>query len=403
MIEIWLLGTLVTTLGSTVALALVVLALTAAAYLAVTLTPALRGPTSGRGARPLAFATGVVTLTLALAGLRVGSPGSLGELLPTLALALATAAAAGSTMGLVWTGVARGLRAAGDARVAQARRLESARAEDVKRLDTGRQAYLDGEDLRAEVEEADAAVRRLRTSLDRLGRSRAALTIQLAAMNDAASGTDLGRDLAGAHDDLTTKLHLGGKILTAAATAAFRLACTAPVKRLLRRRPHDATKDLGEEPARIEVAAEEIRSFLADAESARATLAALEPRRDPDDPADPWGGAVRDLDAVTGAYSAVLERLLVVRVRLTAREEMDAVASAAGEVSDRARASGLDAADLSALVGEVSRAELAISLATPGDLDSHALTDALARSTLALDRGDDASIDDLLRAMRELA
>ena len=116
-----------------------------------------------------------------------------------------------------------------------------------------------------------------------------------------------------------------------------------------------------------------------------------------------WARAVRDVDAVTRAYAAVLDWLDVVRVRLSARAEMDAVATAAGEVSDRAQSSGLADGDLSELVGEVTRAELAITMATPGDFDTHTLTDALARSTLALDRSDGGSLDDLLRAMRELA
>jgi hypothetical protein len=139
-------------------------------------------------------------------------------------------------------------------------------------------------------------------------------------------------------------------------------------------------------------------------------LAALEAQRaearpfdDGDEPDDAWAQAMRDHGAIEGAYEAVRERLGVVAVRFSARADMEAVATAAGEVSDKARASGIPASDLQGLVDEVARAESAILMATPPELDARALSAALARSTTALGGNDGASLDELLRALREVA
>jgi hypothetical protein len=172
-------------------------------------------------------------------------------------------------------------------------------------------------------------------------------------------------------------------------------------------------------PARLLEIGAAIDAFLDRAWAARADLEALAARRPetmlalgpsgrdapegiPGDE-DPLAQAQRDVEAVEQAYRAVRERLDVVRMRLAARADLDAVASAAGEVSEKARASGLPAGDLQDLVDEVMRAESAIVLATPADLDPKALSAALARGTAALGGRDGASLDELLRALRELS
>jgi len=91
-----------------------------------------------------------------------------------------------------------------------------------------------------------------------------------------------------------------------------------------------------------------------------------------------------------------------VAVRFGARADMEAVAAAAGEVESTARASGIPAADLQGLVDEVTRAESAIRMATPPEVDAKALEGVLARSETALGGSDGASLDELLRALREV-
>jgi hypothetical protein len=112
---------------------------------------------------------------------------------------------------------------------------------------------------------------------------------------------------------------------------------------------------------------------------------------------------MRDLASIEDAYASVQQRLRVVAVRLGARADMAAVAAAAGEAVGKARAGGIPAGDLQGLVDEVTRAESAVRMATPPELDARALESALARSAAALDGNDGASLDELLRALREVA
>ena len=212
MIEIWLFGYLVVTLGSATALVLLLVALASVAYLAITLIPALAVGGSARVGLRVGVAVALVALLLSLAALRAGTPGSMGELLPTFALAVALAAAVGSAAALAWVGLARILRSAQEAATGRARRLDGARVDQVRRLETDRRAYLDGTDLVREVAEADDAVLRLRTALDRLERTRDDLQSRLVALGEDAAAGDLGRELRGARDDVAAKLDLGGKI-----------------------------------------------------------------------------------------------------------------------------------------------------------------------------------------------
>jgi hypothetical protein len=412
LIEVWLFGGLFTTLASALSVVLVIVALTSVTYLAVTLLPAVqRLPDHGdgaeraaRAARAVGIAAALVVLVVAVLGLRVGPAGSGGELVPTLAVSVAAAAASGATAAFAALGGARAGLLLGGARVKRRSALGAKRAAAAKQLATSRRRWAEGDDLREESEEAEAAVARLGAALAKLDATRADVEGRLIALGEAAP-EDVGRELRRARDEIVTKLDLGGKILGAAKAAAFRMACSEPLRRLLRRRPRDLATGLAGAPAeaQLEAAGGAIQAFLGEVEEARRRLYALEGRRAAgagDD--DPWAAAARDLDAVEAAYRAVAERLSVVRVRLSARAEMDAVASAAGEVSDRARASGVPASDLHGLLDDVTRAESAILMATPGELDVEALTDTLRRSTTALGDRDGASLDELLRALREV-
>ncbi|APR78496.1 Hypothetical protein A7982_03843 [Minicystis rosea] len=417
MVEVWLFGRLLAALSSAFALVLVIVALTSITYLAVTLAPALRLPIhaslgehgSERAARWIGISAAVATMVVAAMGLRVGAPGAGGELVPTISTAVALATALGASSAFLMFGGARAALVLGGARVRRSHALEGRRQGEAKRLAETRRAFLDGDDLRAQLAAADAAVGRLRAALTNLEATRAEVESRLARLDDAALEGDLGVELRRARDEVTTKLELGGKILHAAETAAFRIATSAPLARLLRQRPRHVAQTLtGAEPAALPEslaeAAAGIDGFLTRAADARAELEALATRRGsgPIDDDDPLQQALRDVDAVEEAYRAVRERLDVVRMRVTARADLDAVASAAGEVSEKARASGLPASELQDLVDEVMRAESAILMATPADLDPKALAATLSRGTAALGAHDGASLDELLRALREL-
>jgi hypothetical protein len=432
MIEIWLFGSLLVTLPSAASIVFLILALTSVTYLGMTLVPVLArggghdGAASGpkprasfvgddRGARLLGVASAAGTLLLAALGLRVGSAGSGGEIVPTFAVSVALAAAGGSAAAFAAVLGARATRLLGAARASSRAALQSGKQEEARRLEASRRAYLGGEDIRAEVQEADAALSRLRSSLGKLAETRATIAARLDAMEPSLASGDLARELRRTRDEIAAKLELGDRILQAADAAAFRIACSAPLRLLLRRRPRDLVRGLAEgmDPAAaiaiIGSASAAIDAFLGETEQAKRGLATLAGRRKPaadsdelDDDLedDAYARAERDLQAIAGAYAAVKERLSVVSLRLAARADMDAVATAAGEVSDKAQRSGVPAEDLRELVDEVTRAESAILMATPGELDAKNLTDALSRGAAALGGRDGASLDELLRALR---
>lgn len=433
MVDVWVFGRLIATLASAFAVVLVIVALTSITYLATTLAPALRmnDPRVDRLAKRLGVSFSVGTFALALLGLRVGAPGAGWELIPTLAVGVATAAAVGASAAFAALGTSRARALLAAARSRRSAELQGKCEEQTRRVGEARRAFLQADDLRAQLAQATAAVARLSAALTNLAATRAEVDARLSRIDAADAQGDLARELRRTRDEVATKLELGAKILHAARAAAFRIAVSAPLTRLLRQRPRQVAAGLsaagaeaGAVPRELTAIGEALDAFLARAQMARAELEEIEAQRgneratrreepaggnEPsggDEPAgddDPLAQAKRDVDAVEAAYRAVRERLDVVRMRFAARADLDAVASAAGEVSEKARASGLPAGDLQELVAEVMRAESAIVLATPAELDARALTATLARGTAALGGHDGASLDELLRALREIA
>jgi hypothetical protein len=415
MIEIWLFGWLVATLPSGLSLVLLLVALTSVTFLATTLAPVLGAGGKGAwGARALGIASAVGALGAGLLGLRVGGLGTGGELIPTLAVSVAMAASCGASAAFAALCTRAAVARLGASQVKRHVALAGVRTRETRQLEASRRAFFAGEDLLAEVADAEASLARLGVALDKLDVTHRVVLERLEALDGAGHAGDLGRELRRTRDEVATKLDLGRRILGAAAAAAFRLSCSATLRGLLRRRPHDVTQ--GITPSAGTAAATtaalamvaSLDDFLVDVERARGTLQGLSSRRpprsdheDPDD--DPQALAMQDLEAIETAYTAVRDRLAVVVVRLGARADMEAVASAAGEVSHKARAAGIPASDLQELVSEVARAETAILLVTPAELDGRSLTDALSRSAAALGGNDGASLDALLRALHELA
>jgi hypothetical protein len=271
-------------------------------------------------------------------------------------------------------------------------------------------AFAQGNDLIEARKEADEGLARLGEALGALESTGAEVDVRLGALDEAARAGDLGQDLRRTRDEVGAKLELGLRIHAAAEAAAFRLACNVPVRTLLRKRPKDlvpgleGAEGLDEAKTLLDFAGTMIDLFLHEAGRARAELDEVAKRRPLGmEGEDPWEQAVRDVEAVAAAYRALLDRIGVSALRLSARAGMDAVASAAGDVSSKARASGIPAQDLAALVDEVTRAESAVRMATPAELDGRALSEALARGAAALgEGGDGAKLDELLRALREL-
>ena len=401
---------------------LLIVGLTAATYVAMTLTTALRGHAAGlgpadRAARALGITTALLTAGLALVGLRIGPVGSGGELVPTVAAAIAAAAALGSSTACALLAGTRGLAALGEGRRRRIEMLTAGQRRDARWREATIRRRLDGGDLASEIADATTALDRLKVALRGLTAARDGLASRLAGL-DGAGDTPLGVEIRRAHDEVNLKLELGERVLAAAESAAFRLACNEPLRRLSRRRPSEATLGLerlhgaagapsAEVLARLDPAATALRAYLAEIAAARGALDALASRRPagitPGSEEDPWTLARSDLGALHAAFSAVLERVEVVHVRHAARATLAEVAEAAGAVAQSARSRGEGQTELEALAAEVTRAEAAAIMATPIESDAKALTAALARSTAALGQSDGASLDELLGALRSIA
>jgi hypothetical protein len=149
-----------------------------------------------------------------------------------------------------------------------------------------------------------------------------------------------------------------------------------------------------------------VERFLAEARETQRELSGLAARRpahlDTTDPDDPLARAEREVATIEAAYAAVSRRVEVVVLRLDADAGLREVASAAGSLSPSAQLAGLDEAELDQLITEVSRADAALSIGLPGDLEARSVSEALARGAEALVRNDGRSLDDLLRTMKDI-
>jgi len=436
MMEVSFFGALLATLASGLSLGLLLLGLGAATYLGLTGMQAARhvalgavvdearaAPRVDRGARIIGAATALLALAIAVLGLRVGA-GAV-ALLPTALVALGSAAALGAAAACAWSFAGRGLVALGAAQTRRAAALTQAGDAQRLALAAARKAHLDGEDLRAEVARADATIGRLRIAVAGLAGTHAALELKLRSLAGPAvvvAGEDpepatadpaLVAEITRARDEAALKIDLGKRVLDAAEAAAFRIACNAPLRILLRRRPRHATDVLVRGPldvGALEHAAAAIGAFLGDVRWAREALlevearrpAHLAPREGDDDDDDPLAAARREIGAMEAAYGALRERLGVARLRLQAQAGAAAVEEAAGAAAGAAALAALDPAEVSALISEVGRAETAVAHAAPEPSGPRALADALVESSAALDRSDAASLADLIAALREI-
>ncbi len=431
MIEVSVFGWLIATLASAASVAFLLLALGSAAFVALTAASALEqrfaeqasralepGPWDPPRVRRTALIAGalwgLLAFTLGAAGLRVGGFVVTGLVLAAGSIATFGAAVLATLLGL------RAVAAIVQARGRRLAALRKAEREQARLLEASRRRYLEGADLREQVSDAEAALLRLRAALRSLEDMKVELDVKLEALEAAGikEGSPEARaaaDYARLRDAIRAKLDLGERVLSAAEVAVFRLTCFEPLRRLLRRRPQEATAGL----ARARTASEldacagrsiaEIQAFVGELEGGRAVLGALSTRRPeacPEgSPDDPLKRARAEIDAVEAAYWAVLDRAGVVRSRLAARARVEQMTQAVGALSESARGLGVDEGDLRLLLGEVARAESAMLITAPPDEDVRALTEALARSAAALDQageGDSASLDDLVKAMREI-
>ncbi|UQA62457.1 hypothetical protein [Polyangium aurulentum] len=410
MIEITILGELAFTLASALAFAFLLVAIGSGAFVVQTGAlglARLAPPRQTNTARWIGVGAGVLSFVLALALVRAGGA------FETLLLAVALGFAGRALGGMAAIAALRALSANAEGRAAQGRALEAARAEKMAAFEAKQRQMIAGDDLRAEVAAAEKALARLRAAIATLVSTRAGLAEKT------------GPEAEKLRDELSLRIDLGERVLAAAEAAAFRLACSAPVRRLVRRRPADlaglSPAAPGEPEARVEAAIAAVDAYLVEIGEARKELEAAAARRpasmpgededasededtseDAEHDEDPAARARREIDAIEAAYRSVRERAELARLRLSARAGMAEVASAAGAVSSRARALGLDEKELGLLLSDVARAEDATAVDVADDDDLRALAGALSRGAAALDQDDRASLDELLGALRSL-
>ncbi|NUQ77706.1 MAG: hypothetical protein HUU21_29570 [Polyangiaceae bacterium] len=442
MTEVALFGWLIATLASAASVFFLVMALGSAAFLALVAARALEerfaheasrsleaGPWDPPRVRRAVLIAGgfwaLVALGFGVAGLRVGGAFLTGVVIGAGSLAVFGAAALGTLLGL------RGVSVLVVARRRRIAMLRDAEKERARLLDESRRRHLEGADIREQVADAEGALLRLRAALRSLKDMKLALDEKLEAISNSANNNvdtntntnintnintkSMADEYARLRDAIGAKLDLGARILSAAEIAVFRLACFEPLRRLLRRRPHEATAGLSRARTASELAAcidraiDEIQTFLGELDGGRAVLDALADRR-PEASVegasdDPLKLARAEIDAVEAAYHAVLERAGVVRAKIMARAGMEQVTRAVGALSESARGTALDDGELRLLLDEVARAESAMSITAPSNGDVRGLTEALVRSAAALDTagaGDSVSLDELVKAMREI-
>jgi len=412
-IEVGVFGWLAITLTSWLSVLLLITALSAVTYLSLCLLAESR---SSVPLRRIGFGSAVASFGLCMIGLRFAGPyGSAFDGLALLGVSTAFAAASGGAAASLSLRLWRAARALQEGR--RRRRAELV-LEEGRRADEAEAASrrrLDGDDLRADLAEAETSVGRLRTALGALREIRRSLVDKVEQLEGTADHPpSILEDCARARDDTTTKIQLAEHVLTEAEAALFRLRCNQPVRWLVRRRPSPALIDpssvdggaVGGAAARhVERAEQSVATFLREVDGARTVLAALDAQRPAnleDDDHDPLHHARAEVDTMATAYAAVLLRLQVARMHLASSSQTEALARAAGALSERTRGVALDSAEVEQLLAELARAEAGSRTVMVGDPSARALVEALARSAAALDRSDAGSLRDLCGAMREI-
>ncbi|MRG97639.1 hypothetical protein [Polyangium spumosum] len=430
MIEITFLGQIVATLAGAVAFVSLLLVLAAGAYVLAAAAEGLERLAAPPGVRPELVAGRARILRAIAAVLGLGAAGlviatsTVGGTLGTLAFAVTLGALArGGTLALSMLGMRTAAKLEG-ARAGRVKALSAAKVKETAALEAKVKKRLAGDDLRAEITTADAALGRLREALGTLVDTRAALGQKLAMVKGSSGVAKLEPEVAKLRDELTLRIELGERVLAAGEAAAFRLACAMPIKKLVRRRPAEIAgldpSAPGDPEARLAAATSAIDGYLVAIAEARAELEEVATRRptvppaavdddddddDDDDvrPKDPLSHARADLDVIESAYRSLRERAELSRLGQRAQRGLAEVASAAGAISKQARAFGLDEREFGLLLDDVARAERVSSIEPPvRDEDLRALVEALTRGTSALDQDDRASLGGVVAALRSI-
>jgi len=423
LIEILLLRLHLVTLESALSMVLVVVALSSLTYVATTLVAAMRTEMRAgararkieQGAALVGVTLATAVLTLGLAIVRVGDAGSGGELVPTLSMSVALAATFGSVGACVLFALGRSL-ASRQAAPMPAPKLEQAGAAPRSGF-AAPMLELNEVDAESELVHANASLERLQRALIALSQARESLMEKMASLSvepsEAGDDSALACAYRRAIDEATMKVELGASVQAAAEAAVYRVACGTLLRKLIRKRPKEALSALGrheegssEALTSLEQAEGALRAFLGAIDEARAELERLAEKRPacvvPNSDEDPWLLTWQDLRALESAYRSLHGRVEMLVLRRVAEASLEEVADAASALEARVPPRGGSSDEFSELAIELTRAETAVIMATPVEADPRAVTAALSRSMGALGRSDEATLDDLLTALRSI-
>jgi len=210
------------------------------------------------------------------------------------------------------------------------------------------------------------------------------------------------------------KLMLGRELEAAASSSVLRLACRAPLQRVLSLRPDVVIARVGDEmdrmplPARVQDALSGVETFLQEVRGAREVLereasgapgsTAARIGMTATTAAAPCQSAVEE---ISFSYGRVQHRLQALKLRLSAETDAGMAVKAALALS---RPGGAGAEDSVTLASEIADAEEAARLALQAAADEPVrVSDAVARAAAALAQEDEQPLHELLHAMREVS
>jgi len=295
-------------------------------------------------------------------------------------------------------------------RADKAKDLALWRVQKAAEFEESKRKRLQGDDLSGQVAQADAALTKLREALAQLVNTRATIADKLKAALDSGGNVSLVADMVRMRDDLDARIDLGQRVLSAAEMAVAKLAYSVPLKKVVRLRPREISgldpKLPGNYLARIQEALAAMDAYLFVIGQTREEIKFLEKQRPAPSVLEGEDSlatrALREIDTIEAAYRTVRERADLVRLGLQAQDGMARVASAAGEVSQKAEGQ-TDEREMNLLIDDIARAnQTTAEDFIGGDEHVKELAKALAQGVKALSGGDRASLGEVVEALQSM-
>jgi hypothetical protein len=262
---------------------------------------------------------------------------------------------------------------------------------------------------RDEIQAAVAAYESLKAAAGRLRQAEKEAASRAQLVTDGVAATDYAK----AAEAIRHRLLLAEELQTTAGGAVLRLACGAPLRRLLERRPDAALARLNDSEqktplsSRVGEAVTAVRLFMGEIQLARdevkremqAAPGSIAQRvgLDASERGKPIDAALSQIEAT---YGRVGHRLEALRLRVGAQADADAAAGAAMALAAK---SPTPAKDVVEVALEMNQAEQSASAAlTALGAQPERITEVVvqASSALARDSSDDEALAEVIRSVR---